>query len=125
VCDGRITLVAAQQSIASNWIAFGAQLGVTASSSPAASSTPAGGSTPTPSCTLTASYSSQYNDYDVYVHSNQPDQTVSVTTSGAPTASWHTDSSGYADIYLKASRYAAGQRVTATVGGVSCSGTLG
>jgi hypothetical protein len=74
---------------------------------------------------LTASYSSAYHDYDVYVHSNQPDQTVTVTTSGAPSASWPTDSSGYADVYLKASRSAAGQRVTATVGGASCSGTLG
>jgi hypothetical protein len=74
---------------------------------------------------VTASYNSKYNDYDVYVHSNQRDRTVTVRTSGVPSASWHTDSSGYADVYLKASRYAAGQRVTATVGGVSCSGTLG
>jgi hypothetical protein len=125
VCDGRITLAAAQQSIASNWIAFGQQLGVTPTSPPAASSPSSSESTPTPSCTVTASYNSQYHDYDVYVHSNQPDQTVTVTTNGAPPASWHTDSSGYADVYLKASRNAAGQRVTATVGGVSCSGTLG
>jgi hypothetical protein len=74
---------------------------------------------------VTASYNSKYNDYDVYVHSNQPDQTVSVTTNGAPSASWRTDGTGYADVYLKASRYAAGQRVTASVGGASCSGTLG
>jgi hypothetical protein len=86
VCDGRITLAAAQQAIASNWIAFGQQLGVT-QTPPAASSPPGGESTPIPSCTVTASYNSQYNDFDVYVHSNQPDQTVSVTTSGAPTAS--------------------------------------
>jgi hypothetical protein len=125
VCDGHITLTAAQQSIATNWFAFGQQLGVTPTSPPAASSSPVGESTPTPACTVTASYNSQYNDYDVYVHSNQPDQTVTVTTNGAPSASWHTDSSGSADVYLKASRNATGQSVTATVGGVSCSGTLG
>jgi hypothetical protein len=125
VCDGRITLAAAQQSIASNWIAFGQQLTATPPSSPAGSSPPGGESTPTPSCTVTASYNSHYNDYDVYVHSNRPDQTVSVTTNGAPSASWHTDSTGYADVYLKASRNGTGQQVTATVGGASCSGMLG
>jgi hypothetical protein len=130
VCDGRMTLASAQQAIASNWIAFGQQLGVTptsppGASSPAAASSPqASESTRTASCTVSASYDSQYSDYDVSVHSNQPDQTVSVTTNGAPTASWHTDSTGYADVYLKASRDAAGHSVTATVGGASCSSTL-
>ena len=125
VCSGRMTLAATQQSMASNWIALGQQLGVTPTSPSAASSPPASESSPAPSCTVTASYNSQYNDYDVYVHSNQPDRTVTITTSGAPTASWHTDSTGYADVYLKASRSAAGQRLTATVGGASCSGALG
>ena len=123
VCDGRMTLAAAQQAIATNWIAFGQQLGVSASP-PAASSPPTRSSASTATCTVTGSYSSEYNDFDVYVHSNQPDQAVSVTTSGAPAASWHTDSTGYADVYLKASRNAAGQRVTATVGTASCSGAL-
>jgi hypothetical protein len=127
VCDGRISLAAAQQAIATNWIAFGQQLGVTPTSPTATNSPPVTGpsSVPAAECSVTASYSSAYNDYDVYVHSNQPDQTVTVTTSGGPSASWHTDSSGYADVYLKASRSAAGQRVTAKVGSASCSGTLG
>jgi hypothetical protein len=125
VCDGRMTLAAAQQAIASNWIAFGQQLGASPASPPVASSPPASSSAPTPTCTVSGSYNSRYNDFDVYVHSNRPDQTVSVTTSGAPPASYHTDSTGYADVYLKASRNAAGQQVTATVGGASCSGTLG
>jgi hypothetical protein len=136
VCDGRVSLAAAQRAIAANWIAFGQQLGVTptssaASSAPATSSAPAASSPPTTaatataSCTVTASYNTEYNDYDVYVHSNQPDRTVTATTSGAPSASWHTDSAGYADVYLKASRSAAGQRVTVNVGAASCTGTLG
>jgi hypothetical protein len=125
VCSGRMSLMAARQAIATNWITFGPQLGATPTSPPAASSPPGGESTPAPFCTVTASYNSRYNDFDVYVHSNQPDQTVRVTTNETPSASWHTDSTGYADVYLKAPRYAAGQRVTATVGGASCSSTLG
>jgi hypothetical protein len=125
VCDGRMTLAAAQQAIASNWISFGQQLGVTPASPPAASSPPASTSALTATCTVTGSYSSEYHDFDVYVHSNQPDQTVSVTTSGAPAASWHTDRTGYADVYLKASQSAVGQQVTATVGSATCSGSLG
>jgi hypothetical protein len=130
VCDGRMTLAAAQQAMAANWIAFGQQLGVSsapAASSPTAtaSSPPASSSAPTRTCTVTGSYSSEYHDFDVFVHSNQPDQTVTVTTSGAAVATWHTDSSGYADVYLRASSSAVGQPVTATVGGASCSGTLG
>lgn len=34
------------------------------------------------------------------VHSNQPDQNVTAT-SGSYTKTWHTDSSGYADVYLR------------------------
>jgi hypothetical protein len=125
VCDGRMSLAAAQHAMATNWIAFGQQLGAGAASAPAASSPPSGESTATPSCTVTGSYNSSYNDFDVYVHSNQPDQTVNVTATGVPPASWHTDSTGYADVYLKASSDAVGQRVTANVGGATCSGTLG
>lgn len=116
VCDGQLSLASARQAIASNWIAFGRQLGAIAA--PSASSGAAG------SCSLSASYTAQYHDYDVYVHSNEPDQTVTVTTSGGASASWHTDSSGYADLYLHTSGPATGQRVTAAVGGTSCSGTL-
>jgi hypothetical protein len=127
VCDGQMRLTTAQQAIATNWIAFGQQLGVTPPSAAAASPPPVPGPSPAPTatCRLTASYNSAYNDYDVYVHSDQPDETVTVTTSGAPSASWHTDANGYADVYLKASRSAVGQRVGATVGNASCSGTLG
>jgi hypothetical protein len=43
---------------------------------PAASSPPP---PPAASCTASAQYLSRYNDYDLYVHSKQPDQTVTVT----------------------------------------------
>jgi hypothetical protein len=68
-------------------------------------------------------YNSYYSDWDVYVHSNQPDETVTVTGAGT-SATWHTNSSGYADVYLHAGSGAAGKRVTARVGGATCSTTL-
>jgi cardiolipin synthase len=75
-------------------------------------------------CSVTASYSSGYDDWDVYVHSNQPETTASVIDSSGATASYHTDASGYADIYLKAPASAAGQKVTVHVGQATCTGTL-
>jgi hypothetical protein len=121
VCDGEMTLVAAQQEIAANWIALGQRLGV----SPTEGTITSPPSVPTPTCSLSASYSPEYQDYDIYVHSNQPDVSVYVTASGGTSGSWHTDSSGYADVYLRITGDPAGQHVTASVGSASCSTTLG
>ena len=60
----------------------------------------------------------------MYVHSNQPATTATVTDSSGTTASYHTDASGYADIYLKAPASAAGQHVTVHAGQATCTGTL-
>jgi hypothetical protein len=120
VCDGQITLAAAQRAIAANWVALGQELGVSQHQRP----TPPAQVAPTPGCTLSASYDAKYRDYNVYVHSNQPDRTVDVSASGGATASWHTDSSGYADVYLHVTGNPAGQLVTASMGNVSCSATL-
>lgn len=76
------------------------------------------------SCRLTASYNSTYHDYDVYVHSNQPDVTVTVSDTNGDSRTWHTDRSGYADVFLRVSGDAAAQRVTARVGGAACSAGL-
>ena len=122
VCDGQMTLAAAQHAIATNWIALGQQLGVAqeqTSSPPAPSAQSA-----TATCTASASYDSKYRDWNVYVHSNQPSQTVTVTASGGQTASYHTNSSGYADVYLHAPESASGQHVTVTVGSASCGAIL-
>jgi hypothetical protein len=70
-----------------------------------------------------ASYSSTYDDYDVYVHSNEPDQTVTVSDADGYSDTWHTDGTGYAD-HFKAGGYAAGRQITARVGQVTCSATL-
>ena len=71
-------------------------------------------------CTASASYNAQYNDYDIYVHSNQPYRTATATASNGKSFSYETDASGYADIYLFAD---AGNTVTVTVGAASCSTT--
>ena len=67
-----------------------------------------------------ASYDAGYGDYDIYVHSNQPDRTVTASASNGASHSYRTDSSGYADVYLYA---AAGDTVKVTVGSASCSTT--
>ncbi len=120
VCDGQMTLAAAQQAIATNWITLGQQLGVTQPQTPPAQSSSGQAAT----CTASASFSSRYGDWDVYVHSDQPGQTVTVTASSGATASYHTNSSGYADVYLHAPQSASGQSVTVTVGSATCATTL-
>jgi hypothetical protein len=111
VCEGRMTLRRAQNTIVANWVSAAQQGAATA---PSASAT----------CMASAQWSSRYRDYDVYVHSNQPRRTVTVTASDGATATWHTDGSGYADVYLKDSASAVGEQVTVRVGGATCHARL-
>jgi hypothetical protein len=123
VCDGRISLRAAQREIARNWLTAAAALGI---SVPAAGNEPSPGRRPSPTpggsawCTATASYSTQYGDWNVYVHSNQPDTTVTAS-GGGYSHRWHTNSSGYADVYLRGP--SSGQTITVAVGSATCSTT--
>ncbi len=107
VCDGQISLSHAQHEIVSNWVALAPHRSAPASTRA--------------TCSVSASYNSSYHDYDVYVHSNQPDQPVTVTGSGGESKSWHTDGGGYADVYF---RGASGESITVHVGGAVCTGTL-
>ena len=119
VCDGQMTLSEAQHEIVNNWAAL-APLSAGRPSPPAGPAAPAQGA----ECTVTASYSSAYHDYDVYVHSNQPGQTVTVTDSYGHSDTWHTDASGYADVYFKSRGYAPGRRIVARVGAATCATVL-
>jgi hypothetical protein len=120
VCDGQLSLAQAQHEIATNWVSLAERpMAPVASAPPGASTQNRRGE-----CTLSASYSSRYNDYDVYVHSNQPDQTVTVTDASGHSDSWHTDSAGYADVYFKSGGYAPGRQITARVGDAACSTNL-
>ena len=114
VCDGQMTLIHAQRAIVANWVSL-ARAGTAKPKTPSA---------PNAECLATAQYSSSYGDYDVYVHSNQPDRTVTVSGSDRQSASWQADSSGYADVYFYAPRSAAGEQITIRVGAATCMATL-
>ncbi len=107
VCAGQISLAQAQREIVKNWVAL----------APHPSAPKSAGA----NCRLSASYNGTYHDYDVYVHSNQPDTTVTVTGTGGQSKSWHTDGAGYADVYFAGT---SGEGITAHVGGAACSGRL-
>jgi hypothetical protein len=106
VCEGRVSLTAAQDAIAADWLTAEKKLGL------------GGGEGGRAWCTASASYNAEYRDYDVYVHSNQPDRTVTATATNGASHSYWTDSTGYADVYLHA---ATGDTVKVTVGAASCS----
>ncbi len=59
----------------------------------------------------------------MYVESNQPDEDATVRGDGK-TASYYTNSSGYADVYFYAGPSAAGDAVSVEVGDATCSTTL-
>ena len=127
VCDGQMTLAQAQRAITTNWIALAVPASEPAPNgrTSASTTTPtSAGSASSAKCTVSASYNDHYHDYDVDVHSNQSSQTVTVTDAGGRTATWHTDASGYADVYLNAGSDASGDTITARVGNASCQGTL-
>jgi hypothetical protein len=104
VCGGRMTLAHAQALIVTNWVALARVAAPTAQAG---------------SCVASARYNNRYGDYDVYVHSNQPDQTVTVAGSGR-SARYHTDAAGYADVYFHAAPAAAGEPLTVRVGTATC-----
>jgi hypothetical protein len=111
VCDHRMTLARAQAVIVANWVAIYGRLH--------APSMPKPPGAPSARCSASAQWSSEYDDYDVYLYSNQPDTKATVTGAGT-SASWYTDSSGYADVYFHAGRSAAGDQVTVRVGAATC-----
>jgi len=121
VCDGRVKLAAAQAAIAADWLTAEKKLGLSGGGSAGGGGGGGGGGGAGGAwCTASASYDATYGDYDIYVHSNQPDRTVTATASNGASHSWHTDSSGYADVYLDAGP---GDTVKVTVGAATCSTT--
>lgn len=119
VCEGRMTLAHAQRAIAANWVLL-AHPGKTKSPTGQGPKPP---STAGATCSARAQYNSRYGDWDVYVQSNQPDQTVMIG-GGGETRTWHTDSSGYADVYFHAGRSAVGEQLTVRAGAATCATTL-
>jgi hypothetical protein len=124
VCDGQLSLATAQREIVRNWVALARSLGAATPASGSPSPPVSSGGVGSATCTVTASYSSRYHDYNVYVHSNELDQTVIVTDAHGHSDSWHTDSTGYADVYLKTGGPASGDTITVRVGPATCTATL-
>lgn len=134
VCYHGMPLATAQREIAADWYTAWVSAGRPTPQDFGYSNGPGSGpsATPTPTtapsssqasgawCTATASYNSSYGDYDVYVHSNQPDQTVTAS-SGSYSHSYHTDGSGYADVYLRGPSQ--GDQITVQAGAAACSAT--
>jgi hypothetical protein len=115
VCDSKMTLSRAQRLIVTNWVKLYTQQGQPGP--------PVSAPAPSAYCNASVQWNSTYNDWDVYVHSNQPDTKATVTGDGT-TDSYYTSSSGYADVYFHASESAAGDRITVTVGRATCYTTL-
>ncbi|HLZ24666.1 MAG TPA: HNH endonuclease signature motif containing protein [Ktedonobacterales bacterium] len=134
VCEGRVSLTAAQRAIASDWLTAEARLGLTPSPrpspspsqtrkptqspSPSRSQTPSPAPPPAAWCWATASvYNAQYDENDVYVHSNQPYRDATASAEGT---SWsrETNASGYTVIWLNGPP--PGAEITVTVGGATC-----
>ena len=119
VCKERMTLAQAQHAIVSNWVAL-ASKPAPAAPKPKPKPSP---TKPSGWCSASADYNNTYDDYDVNVESNQPDQDATVSGDGK-TASYYTNSSGYADVYFYAGPSAAGDSVSVEVGDATCSTTL-
>jgi hypothetical protein len=110
VCGGQMSLALAQREISADWVKL-AQAGN------------GGGASGSTTCTVHAVFNAAYHDYDVYVTSKQPGQTVTVTGAGH-SRSWHTNGQGAADVYFPGTRRASGERIDVSVGPARCAGTL-
>jgi hypothetical protein len=123
VCDGRMSLGRAQRLIVADWVKLARHgIGVSRTRKPRPKPKPR----PTPPavwCSASASWNNQYGDYDVYIHSNQPDQHATVTGAGQ-TAGYYSNGSGYVDVYFYASRSDAGDEINVRVGAANCSTAL-
>jgi cardiolipin synthase A/B len=86
--------------------------------SPPAASNPSAAAGSGAWCTASATvYNASYNENNVYVHSNQPNQSATATADGH-SHSYQTDGSGYALIYLNGPP--PGAQITVTVGSATC-----
>lgn len=113
VCSGAMMLARAQRQIASDWVRFAA--GEARHLEDSAGSPP--------HCRARAVYDPAHGDFDVYVSSNRPEETVTVAGDGR-IRTWHTDSRGLADVYFPAASGSRGKLVTARVGGARCGTSL-
>ena len=110
VCDGRVSLAAAQQAIASDWMTAGKRLGI--------GITAAGSSKPWCKASASPADDGYAGDYNVHITSDEPGREATASDAG-DTWSEDTTSTGAATITLW--HTSAGESIKVTVGGASCS----
>jgi hypothetical protein len=122
VCDGRVSLAAAQQAIASDWMTAEKRLGIGPVVTGSGGGGGGGGGGGKAWCTASASPANDgySGDYTVHITSDEPDQEATASDAGD---TWHeyTGSSGAATITLW--HTSAGETIKVTVGSASCSTT--
>ncbi|MGH3289417.1 MAG: hypothetical protein ACRDPD_32865 [Streptosporangiaceae bacterium] len=118
VCDGRVSLAAAQDAIAADWMTAEHALGIGPVINPGGGS----GGNSKPWCKATAGPANDgwAGDYTVHVTSNQPDSDATASDAG-DTWSDYTSSTGAAVITLW--HTSPGEAIKVTVGTASCSAT--
>jgi hypothetical protein len=119
VCDGRVSLVAAQDAIAADWMTAEHVLGIGPVTTPGSGG---GGGSAKPWCKATAAPANDgwAGDYTVHVTSNQYDKDATATDAG-DTWSDYTSSTGAAVITLWYT--SPSETIKVTVGAASCSTT--
>jgi hypothetical protein len=124
VCAGHVSLAAAQQAIAANWVtAYQEYVGALPASPPAGGSAPPGSSAaPSSSATCTANATPANNGYSgeyyVSVTSNQPNQRATARDAGD---SWSDDTDAAGSVRILLYHQSPGEQIDVTVGTASCS----
>ncbi|MGH9046392.1 MAG: hypothetical protein ACRDVW_03655, partial [Acidimicrobiales bacterium] len=119
VCDGRVSLFQAQFAISSNWVTA-YQTYVGALPSPVGSSGPPTASEAWCQASASPTMDGYSRDYDVVVHSNQPD--MDATASDA-TDSWSDVTNGSGSVDIRLYYTSPGASITVTVGAATCTTT--
>lgn len=115
VCDGRISLAAAQNAIAADWMTAEKKLGLASTTANSGGV----GSPPAAWCTATASPANDgySGDYDVNITSNQPDQDATATDAND---TWSDDTSSTGSVTITLWYTSPGETITVTVGAATC-----
>jgi hypothetical protein len=118
VCDGRVSLVAAQDAIARDWMTAEHVLGIGPVTSPAGG----GGGSGKPWCKAAASPANDgwAGDYDVHVTSNQPGRNATASDAGD---TWGEDTNSAGTATIRLWNTSSGETIKVTVGTASCSTT--
>lgn len=119
VCAGRLALGTAQEAIASDWVAAYRTYVGPLPSFPTPPTAPAAAGA---SCTASAAPADDgyAGDYEVTVHSNQPDEQATARDAGD---SWSAPTDAAGDATIRLYRTSPGMTIDVTVGAASCTTT--